>query len=268
MDKIEIYEQNMTNKIWNSDNSEIQDNLNILKEKIPQDEWNYYITTAINEFTKLFESEDYDEPITDNDILNVIKMATQLYNVSTQSVVIRVILAGLGRQLYREMEIPYDITLADLAYLVLSSFKADGSHLFSVNYGKNRFSCRDSFYNENRADEIYLTQLYLQFNNQIDIEYDFGDEWLFKVTVKSILDHDGKFNLDDSRIIKGKGYGIWEDEHYLMNLYYKKHDAFLDYIDDISMSEDDFVTDEFDLEDANDDLLSDYEYFKSIYSEW
>ncbi|MCD7951213.1 MAG: plasmid pRiA4b ORF-3 family protein [Erysipelotrichaceae bacterium] len=266
MNQIELYEQQMKELLLNTNNSEIQEQLNMLKEKVGEDKIDLYITAAINEFMKMVD--DYDEPIIDEDVLDVAKMAVQLYDISTKSVVIRVILAGLGKQFYREMELPYDITLADLAYFVLSSFKADGSHLFAVNYGRHRFSCRDSFYNENRADEIYLSQLYLSFNNKIDIEYDFGDEWIFKVTVKSINNHDKIFTFDDSRVIKGKGYGIWEDEHYLMNLYYKDHDAFLDYIDDIGMSEDDFVTDEFDVEDANADLLDDYNFFKSMLSEW
>ncbi len=249
-----------------SNNPEIQQQLNILEEKVGEDKIDFYIREAINEFMKLVD--DYDEPIIDEDVLYVAKMAVQLYDVSTQSLIIRVTLNGLGRQFYREMELPYDMTLADLAYFVLSSFKADGSHLFSVNYGRHRFSCRDSFYSENRADEIYLTQLYLQMNNQIEIEYDFGDEWIFKVTVKAINNHDKIFTFDDSRVIKGKGYGIWEDEHYLMNLYYKDHDAFLDYIDDVGISEDEFVTDEFDVEDANADLLDDYNFFKSMSSVW
>lgn len=268
MDQIELYEQQMKELLLNTNNPEIQEQLNKLKEKIEEDKIDIYITAAINEFMKLLDSEDYDNPISDEDILDVAKMAIQLYDISTKSIIIRVILAGLGKQFYREMELPYDITLADLAYFVLSSFKADGSHLFSVNYGRHRFSCRDSFYSENNVNEVYLSQLYLSFNNKIEIEYDFGDEWIFKVTVKSINNHDKIFTYDECHVIKGKGYGIWEDEHYLMNLYYKDHDAFLDYIDDIGMSEDDFVIDVFDIEDANDMLLADYEYLRSMFSEW
>ncbi|MCD7893125.1 MAG: plasmid pRiA4b ORF-3 family protein [Erysipelotrichaceae bacterium] len=256
--KQEIYDyiQQIELKLQNREHSTLYETINELKSYVENndiDERTYKL------IYKLLDAIDESIPETNNIIINERKP-----HDAYKSVIIKAYIIGLGKKFYRIMEIPYDITLADLAYFVLSTFKASGYHLFSVKYKKEIFVDRGGSL-VYLASNVYLSQLNLQPKSQLDIEYDYGDEWKFKVTIQSIHDHDDKFDLEDSYIIRGKGYGIWEDEATFMHLYYRSYPLFLDVIKDNDMEEKDFVIKEFDLNEANKNLISSYHHMKNMY---
>ncbi len=243
-------------QVLNGEYPEIQELLDNFKDIISEDKWADFEDKVINEFAKIaIEKQKYFS----YDIIN-----NEVIKEPTKSVIIKTYIVDLGKKFYRIMEIPYDITLADLAYYVLGSFKASGYHLFSLKYNKQIFADKKS-YSPYCASDVHLSQLKLQPKSQLEIEYDYGDCWIFKVNVQSINDHEDIFSIEDSHIIKGKGYGIWEDEADLMHLYYRSYPLFLDAIKDNDMDEKDFVIKEFDLEEANKDFISDYHHMKNMY---
>ncbi len=243
-------------QVLNGEYPEIQELLDNFKDIIPENKWENFENNVLNEFAKtaIEKRKFFSYDIINNEVIKD----------PAKSLTIKTYIVGLGKKFYRIMEIPYDITLADLAYFVLGSFKASGYHLFSIKYDKQIFADKES-YSPYCASDVHLSQLKLQPKSQLEIEYDYGDCWLFKVLIQSFNDHDDAFHLEDSRIIKGKGYGIWEDDADLMYLYYRSYPLFLDAIHDLDMDEKDFVIKEFDLEEVNKNFISGYYHMKNMY---
>ena len=90
---------------------------------------------------------------------------------------------------------------------------------------------------------------------------------MYKRQVLNIQTQSDLFVLEDSQITSGKGYGIWEDEHELLEMYYKDYDEFLMRIEDYGLDEDDFIFDEFDKDIANEMLMEDFEFLRHVYED-
>ncbi len=102
---------------------------------------------------------------------------------------LRVYPKGGGRSIYRTIEISGDQTLDDLCYVILYSFQFDCDHMYeffmdNVMYSDNCYICR-SIDGEPTTD-IELDDLGLWVKQKFLFHYDFGDDWLFVVTVSKI----------------------------------------------------------------------------------
>lgn len=71
--------------------------------------------------------------------------------------------------------------------------------------------------------------------------------------------------MNDLEIIDGNRYGIWEDAHRLLDLYYMNRKEFLKTIDEYGLSDEDFIFEEFDIDTYNEMLIDDFEYLKMAY---
>lgn len=120
----------------------------------------------------------------------------------------------LNNSCYRTIQISSSNTLLDLHYIIQRSFEFDDDHLYSFymdkkKYGKNCYNSPNDhqgpFVNEAKIGGLNLfegqTFLYL---------FDFGDEWLFEITVLSIAEGDDNCKL---KVIdmKGKSPMQYED---------------------------------------------------------
>ena len=187
-----------------------------------------------------------------------------------KTIQLRVSLRGLEKEINREIVLPYFITLADLAYAVLAAFQAEGNHLFKIESDQGRFGCEqcDQEMWDDYAANIFLSHLHLKEGSQLSLWYDFGEDYVFDIEVLNVQTQSDLFVLEDSQIIAGKGYGIWEDEHELLEMYYKDHSAFLMRIEDYGLDADDFIFNEFDKDVANEMFMEDFEFLRHVYEDY
>lgn len=170
-----------------------------------------------------------------------------------KGVVFKVVLKGHENELQRKIRIPFKSTLADLGYAILAAFEAEGSHLFSITLKGKTYYC-DTGVEEGDyyASEVELAKLRLKEGGKLTMCYDFGDNYNFDITYVETKLYETVYAGGKREILNGKGFGIWEDSHYELDLYYedpKKFDAFIKKQD---IPRDFYPVDsEFDLENAN-----------------
>ena len=124
---------------------------------------------------------------------------------------------GLGREVYRVMEISGEHTLDDLCDAILTSFDFDDDHLYE-------FCMDNKMYSENNyvsapleeddpSTNISLDTLGLMTRQKFTLHYDFGDDWLFAINVRKIEETSWRVA---PTVLQEKGrveqYPDWDDE--------------------------------------------------------
>lgn len=153
-------------------------------------------------------------------------------------------------KIWRRFQVMNDITVARLAYILMTLFEMKGSHLykFEVNeldnyitnhlehYNKyfkdydntenlwkiGQYGCIfegeeiipnfDKRYRELKdAKDIKLKHIIEEENEKMEFQYDFGDNWLFNVVLEKIFVDENISGKELPRVIDGEGFGIIED---------------------------------------------------------
>ena len=118
---------------------------------------------------------------------------------------IKVYPIGLGREVYRNIEISGEDTLDRLCQIILESFDFTDEHLYEFcmdnrAYSENAYqSCPE--YDEPSTD-ITLDEVGLSKGQKFTLHYDFGDDWMFRITVMKISEVQEE---SEPRIVKSKG---------------------------------------------------------------
>lgn len=114
---------------------------------------------------------------------------------------------GRYRDVYCVIEISGDNSLDDLCSVILNAFHFDDDHLYEFHMD-NRMHDPESSYRpkdiaiyDDMTTEIDIDSLFLIKGDQFIFHYDFGDDWIFCITVQNI---ENKPN-SASKIIKKKG---------------------------------------------------------------
>lgn len=180
---------------------------------------------------------------------------------------LRIELRGLEKNVNRVIKVPYGMVLADLAYLILASMNAEGEHLFTFISDEGKYGCDqcDGEMIDGYAADMTIADLSLHEGSHLVLWYDFGDDYFFDIHVMDVDEHNDIQSLDDLKVLAGEGYGIWEDEHQLLELYYENQEEFLRVVSEMGLNEDDFILEDFDVDDANEFLLDNYEFLKTSY---
>ncbi len=102
---------------------------------------------------------------------------------------------SLGK-IWRLIAIPADDTLEDLVQLILGSMNFGDDHLYQFDY-RNRLGARHSVFHPYMdegpsTDEVPIGTLPLEPGQTMDLTYDFGDNWKFKVKLERIEPPSGK----------------------------------------------------------------------------
>ena len=191
----------------------------------------------------------------------------------------RVKLKDYSPSIWRRFRIQSDATLTTLGYVILSSYKANASHLiqfydkgFSRNFGPAiiyAFPSSDSFENEVDIRDYKINDVFKSVGDVLIFNYDFGDDWEFEITLKKIIDK----AADDMKlpvILTGKGYGIIDDcggawglsriAHAFKMGEGEEYEMFSEWLgsDEIDLST-------FDVEEANEDLEAELLELKTAY---
>lgn len=112
---------------------------------------------------------------------------------------------GRSREVFRTIEICGVRTLRELCWVILDAFDFDHDHLYEFcmdnrMYGRHAYRACPR-YDEPSVD-ITLDELALHKGQKFSLHYDFGDDWMFTITVFKISEVKEPI---ESRIIKTKG---------------------------------------------------------------
>lgn len=124
--------------------------------------------------------------------------------------------AGMGREVYRNIEICGDRTLDQLCRAIMEAFDFMDEHMYEFCMD-NRMYSQYAYQSDPEGDEpstsITLDQMGLRPKQKFSLHYDFGDDWMFAITVTKITEVEEAFC---TRIVKSKGsieqYPDWDDE--------------------------------------------------------
>lgn len=153
-------------------------------------------------------------------------------------------------KIWRRFQVMNDITMARLAYILMTLFEMQASHLykFEVNERNNfiinnlehynkyfkdaddeeeffkigQYGCtfEDDFiiqeerkeYRElQNAKDVKLKRVLENERETAEFQYDFGDNWILNITVEKIFEDDTISGKDLPRVIGGEGFGIIEN---------------------------------------------------------
>ncbi len=94
--------------------------------------------------------------------------------------------------IWRRVEVQSDKTLADLHEIIQTAMGWENSHLYSFEdpAGEMYFGSEEEAedLDGKLAEEIPLTDIFLETGDRLTYEYDFGDSWRHTVVLEEILD--------------------------------------------------------------------------------
>lgn len=105
---------------------------------------------------------------------------------------IKVSLRGAKPPIWRRLEVPADITLAELHDVIQIAFGWDDYHLhvFETPYGS--FGIEDTDLGHRADADVTLEQVAPAARDKLRYTYDFGDDWDHDIVVEKVLDPAGK----------------------------------------------------------------------------
>lgn len=129
---------------------------------------------------------------------------------------LKVFPAGLWREVYRVIEISGEHSLNDLCSVILKAFDFVDEHLYEFcmdNRMYSEYSYQADPEDGEPSTRIRLDKMGLKSKQKFSLHYDFGDDWMFTITVQNITETSEKIK---PTVIKEKGsiqqYPEWDDE--------------------------------------------------------
>ena len=124
---------------------------------------------------------------------------------------VKVTLNNFEKLITRKFEINDNVKIDDFCKAIIVSMNGDLSHLYQLKYKNKRYVC--SYMDAEGPDELKMRSLRISTllvdkNDKLDLWYDFGDDWHFKITISKIEEGHNPKNIV---LIDGKGKGIEED---------------------------------------------------------
>ena len=126
--------------------------------------------------------------------------------------------AGLGRSVYRTITICGTDTLDQLCMAILNAFDFTAEHLYEFCMDNHIYS-EDAYQSDPEGEEpsadVTLDEVGLCKGQKFTLHYDFGDDWMFTITVSKIVEVQKDFS---PRIVKAKGsiqqYPDWNEDEF------------------------------------------------------
>lgn len=124
---------------------------------------------------------------------------------------IRVSLKGFEKKIKRTFIINDDVTIDHFCQAIITSMNGYLEHLYVLKYKDKYYICNEM--EEDDVDEIkmnYLeiSELMLKAKDKLELIYDFGDNWVFKISVSKVMPGHNEKNIE---LVAGIGKGIEED---------------------------------------------------------
>lgn len=122
--------------------------------------------------------------------------------VKPKRYIMNISLEGFKSEIKRKISVDSNVKIYQFCRSVITSMNGDLSHIYGMKIGRE-------YIDDEILKEQDLNYLELKENQKLKIIYDFGDNWVFNITVNKIIEeygHTRKFN-----VLSGKGYGIIDD---------------------------------------------------------
>ena len=124
---------------------------------------------------------------------------------------------GLGRTVYRVFEINGTEYLDVLAFEILECFDFSHEHMYEFSMDGDLYSPYNiicySEEGQQTTDRVRIDQLGLSKGSKFWFHYDFGDDWVFVVSVQKIVEIE---NPEEPKLLRGKGaveqYPDWDED--------------------------------------------------------
>ena len=104
--------------------------------------------------------------------------------------------SAFNRNIYRIMEISGDRTFAELSDCILDAFEFDKDHLYMFSLNRKAYDPNGIYHpmgkQGKRADRVRLQDVNPVVKNKYLYLYDFGDDWMFYITVMKVNETDLK----------------------------------------------------------------------------
>lgn len=128
-------------------------------------------------------------------------------------------------KVFRRIRVPSNLWLGNLARIIIEAVGWDGYHLWQFSKGGVNYTTRANIeesaaqgfdFVSEEVDDMTVTvaDVLPQKGSTIDFEYDFGDSWMHKVRVSSVIDE--PCHADEIAVMSGKGVcppedvgGVW-----------------------------------------------------------
>lgn len=162
--------------------------------RLKEEEKEKYCNKEEREFlNKKFNLEEINNRIKDyiQNKKELIKQKKYVFNIS---------LDGFNKEIKRKIIVNNDIIIDTFCRKVISSMNGDLSHEYGIKIGKDWL--------EEQCEYLELLYLNLKEKSKIKIIYDFGDNWIFNLTLSKII---GEYDDNEFQVLSGKGYGIIDD---------------------------------------------------------
>lgn len=116
------------------------------------------------------------------------------------------VIPAFNSNIYRLLELDGSCTFAALSDLILDAFEFDHDHLYMFSLGRKPYD-PNGIYSpggraEKRADRVRLQDVAPVKRNKYLYLYDFGDEWIFYITVMKIWEADQKIS---AKVVQSQG---------------------------------------------------------------
>ena len=103
---------------------------------------------------------------------------------------IKVGLRGATPPIWRRLEVPADVSLARLHYIIQTAFNWEDSHMHVFETPFGNFGTPDAELGHRAETPVTLEQVAPRVKDKILYTYDFGDDWDHDIVVEKILDRD------------------------------------------------------------------------------
>lgn len=132
-------------------------------------------------------------------------------------------LADYRPKIWRRFQVPRNITMAKLAYILMTMYEMQASHLFCIEIPvyaglrlRYELPSEDDFPPEDGvrvqdASESMLGQQFSGVDTKLTMQYDYGDGWEISLTLEEVFVDDELPGRALPRVLEGSGYGIIED---------------------------------------------------------
>lgn len=202
----------------NSTNEKILNELEVLKE-LGEFEQQFVLRKSYLDMVTFAVLEQADEPL-EKTLVEALNFYSSSLLATKYKYIFRVKVKGLEKYITREIAIPKKMSLGDLGVAIILAFRGECSHLFQFIIDKVRYVTDPSeaiFDEPESVFDIQLDEINWNPKKKYTFVYDFGDNYEFSVQFVKEVDDTGNYPIE---VLKGKGYGIWEDNHYYLDLYY------------------------------------------------
>ena len=129
----------------------------------------------------------------------------------------KVKLREMEEYIWRDIEITSVSTVSKLGYAILAAFEAEGSHLFCMKFGDERYEIVfDDDYEDFEIEvidptSVKLSSLKMKSGDSLLLEYDYGAGWVFDIEFLSSTPLKKGMGTHYPYITDGMGWGIIED---------------------------------------------------------